>query len=267
MVLKSPIRLGIVWLAGAATTIAGNERATAPAHGPGAHGTYAVTHSGVLRVGERLTYDAHINRISVGSATLNVAGLETLRGHTVYHTVFDARARLLWYHARNHTESWFDTTTLNSLRLSKVIAAGAEDDTAAYEFYGDSGVYTYIRNGESKPSVADPVDEGSLLYYVRTLALAPSDLYTINRFYRRDKNPIVIKVLRRERVTVPAGAFDAIVVSVAVKSDGLLSEKSDAEIWLSDDSSRLLLRLRSRVRLGTLQLDLKRSDEASSGDR
>ena len=267
MFLKSPIRLGIVWFAGAATTIVGNEMSMAPTHGPSAPKTYAVTHGGVLRVGERLTFDAHIDRLSVGSATLNVAGVETLRGHTVYHTVFDARARLLWYHARNHTESWFDTTTLNSLRLSKVVAAGAEDDTAAYEFYGDSGVYTYIRNGESKPSVADPVDEGSLLYYVRTLALAPGDIYTINRFYRRDKNPIVIKVLRRERVNVPAGAFDAIVVSVAVKSDGLLSEKSGAELWLSDDSSRLLLRLRSHVRVGTLQLDLKRSDEASGRER
>src|SRR5258708_31103736 len=135
MVLKSPIRLGIVWFAGAATTLVGKEMSVAPARAPGAS-RYAVTHAGVLRVGERLTYDAHINRFSVGSATLNVAGVETLRGHAVYHTVFDARARLLWYHARNHTESWFDTTTLNSLKLSKVVAAGAGGDTAAYGVYG-----------------------------------------------------------------------------------------------------------------------------------
>src|SRR5258708_19987361 len=100
MVLKSPIRLGIVWFAGAATTLVGNEMSMAPARAPGAS-RYAVTHAGVLRVGERLTYDAHINPFSVGSATLNVAGVETLRAHTLYHPLFDAPSRLLCHHPRD----------------------------------------------------------------------------------------------------------------------------------------------------------------------
>jgi hypothetical protein len=32
--------------------------------------------------------------------------------------------------------------------------------------------------------VANPLDEGSFLYYVRTLPLRPGDVYEVNRYFR-----------------------------------------------------------------------------------
>src|SRR5205814_10526499 len=113
-----------------------------------------IAHRAALRVGERLEYSARIEMLRVGSASLTMTALEELRGRPVYHSIFDADGHFLWFRARNHTESWFDTTTLSSVRLAKVVATGAEDDTAAYEFYADRGVY--VRNGQEKPTVTDP---------------------------------------------------------------------------------------------------------------
>lgn len=217
----------------------------------------AIAHRAALRVGERLEYSASIGRIQVGSASLTMTALEEMRGQSVYHSIFRADGRFLWYRARNHTESWFDTTTLSSVRLEKIVAAGAQDDTAAYDFYADRGVY--VRNGQERPTVTDPVDEGSLLYFVRTLPLADGDSYSINRYYRPDRNPIEIKVIGREKVTVPAGTFDAVIVSAVVKSSSLFSEKSDAKLWISTDPLRRIVRIQSKVRVGTLRLDLKRA--------
>jgi len=56
---------------------------------------------------------------------------------------------------------------------------------------------------------------------------------------------------------VPAGEFDAIVVQPIIKSKGLFSENGHALVWFSDDSTRRILRLKSGLSFGTLNLELK----------
>ena len=67
-----------------------------------------------------------------------------------------------------------------------------------------------------------------------------------------------IRVLRRERVQVPAGTFDAIVVQPTVKTrSGIFGEDGRAEVWLSDDDERVVLQLKSNLSIGSLNLYLK----------
>jgi hypothetical protein len=58
-------------------------------------------------------------------------------------------------------------------------------------------------------------------------------------------------------VTVPAGTFNAIVVQPIIKTKGIFSEKGQAEVWLSDDSVRMLLQVKSKLSFGSLNLFLK----------
>ena len=62
---------------------------------------------------------------------------------------------------------------------------------------------------------------------------------------------------------MPAGEYDAIVVQPVIKSKGLFSENGQAEVWFADDSSRTLLRLKSKLPVGTLYLELKKVESAS----
>jgi hypothetical protein len=87
--------------------------------------------------------------------------------------------------------------------------------------------------------------------------------YSFDRYYQPDKNPVIIKVDRRERIKVPAGEFDAIVLKPIIKSKGLFGEHGQAEVWFSDDSSRTLLRLKSKLPVGTLYLELKQAEYAT----
>jgi hypothetical protein len=92
---------------------------------------------------------------------------------------------------------------------------------------------------------------------VRTLSLDLGQSYEFNRYFRPDRNPVKLTVLRKERIQVPAGEFDAIVVKPSIKSKGIFSENNNAEIWFSDDSLHLMLRMKSGLPFGTLQLELK----------
>ena len=102
-----------------------------------------------------------------------------------------------------------------------------------------------------------PLDESSFIYYLRSLPLEVGKVYRVDRYYHAEKNPIVVTVVRREHVTVPAGEFDAYVLKPVIQSNGLFSVKSDAEVWLATDQSHTLLKLKSKLPLGTLYLELK----------
>ena len=187
---------------------------------------------------------------------MSVEGIETIRGRPTYHTVFDVRGkravlpreRSLRELVRHDGRSCRCITSSTSMR-----SKNSADRT--YDFYPERKVY--VRNGVENPSVAEPLDEGSFVYFMRSVPLEVGKTYEFNRYYHVDRNPVVIQVVRKERIKVPAGEFDAIVVKPIIKSKGLFSENGQAEVWFSDDSSRTLLRLKSKLSFGTLYLELK----------
>jgi len=208
-----------------------------------------------FRVGERLVYQAKVNFVKAGSATMSVENIEPIRGRPAYHTVFDVRGKVLFYKVNDHYESWFDTTNLVSLRMIQRIEQGDYSADRNYEFYPERRIY--VRNGEERPGVQEPLDEGSFLYFMRSIPLEVGKTYTFHRYYNLERNPVVIKVVRRERVKVPLGEFDAIVAQPIIKSRGLFSENGHAEVWFADDSTRRILKLKSKLSFGTLYLELK----------
>jgi len=215
-----------------------------------------------FKVGEKLEYQAKVNFVNAGKATMSVEDIVPIRGHPTYHTVFNIRGGILFFHVDDHYESWFDTTSLVSLHHVQHIDETKYSTDKTYDFYPDRRVY--VRNGgQENPSVAEPLDEGSFIYFMRTLKLEVGKTYEFNRYYHLDRNPVVIKVVRREHIHVPAGDFDAIVLQPIIKSRGLFSEGGQAEVWFADDSAHTLLRLKSKLPFGTLYLELKQAEYAS----
>lgn len=213
-----------------------------------------------FKVGEKLSYTAKLNFVNAGSASMSVEGIEPIRGRPAYHTIFNVKGRILFFHVDDHYESWFDTTDLVSLHHVQHIDETRNHLDKTYDFYPERRVY--VRNGEEKPSVAEPLDEGSFIYFMRSVPLEVGKTYSFNRYYQPDKNPVIIRVDRREHIKVPAGEFDAIVLEPIIKSKGLFGENGKAEVWFSDDSSRTLLKLKSKLPIGTLYLELKQAEYA-----
>ena len=208
------------------------------------------------RVGERLQYDVRFGRIRVGSGMMEVASTTDVRGREAYHTIFRVRGGTFIYRVNSTFESWIDTETLASLRFVKDQEEGSRDRVTQYEIFPDR--LTYVEAGKApERSVADPLDDGSFLYFVRTLPLRPGDTYEFNRYFKPDRNPVRIRVLRRERVKVPAGEFDAVVVQPSIKTKGIFSEGGKAEVWISDDDQRIILQMKSSLSFGSLNLYLK----------
>jgi hypothetical protein len=211
-----------------------------------------------FELGESLTYDVRFGAIKVGTGRMRVLGREPVRGRDAWHVRFSVSGGTIFYRVNDVYESWMDVVTLNSLRYEQDLNQGSRDRERSFEIYPDRAVYRETtRNGPERPSVSNPLDDGSFLFFIRTVPLEVGQSYTFNRYFRPDRNPVIIRVLRREKIRVPAGEFDAIVIQPVIKTSGIFSEGGQAEIWLSDDSRRMMLQMKSRLSFGSLNLYLR----------
>lgn len=207
-------------------------------------------------VGEKLVYDVKFGPMKVGTGSMEVMSIDTLRGVEVFHTTFRVKGGTFFYRVNDLLESWFDTKTMASLRFRQDMEEGGKSREKTFEIYPDRRVYTE-NNKPEQPTAKDPLDDANFLYFIRTVPLVVGETYEFNRYFRPDRNPVRIKVLRKEQITVPAGKFDAIVVQPIIKAKGIFSENGHAEVWLADDSTRIMLQMKSRLSFGTLNLYLK----------
>ena len=210
-------------------------------------------------VGEKMEYDVKFGFVRVGNAHMEVVGLENLRGRPAWHTAFYVRGGNFMYRVNDVYESWMDAETLSSLRFVQELEEGGKETERRFEIYPERAIFvqTSKKPNKEEPSVSQPLDDGSFLYFLRTIPLEVGKTYDFNRYFRPDRNPVRIRVLRKERVKVPAGTFNAIVVQPVIKTKGIFSENGHAEVWLSDDDRHIMLQLKSALSFGSLNLYLK----------
>jgi len=114
---------------------------------------------------------------------------------------------------------------------------------------------------------APVLDDLTMLFFARSLPLKVGDTYSIPRYFIAEGNPVVLRVLRREVITVPAGTFQTVVVQPTIKTSGLFSEGGQAELYFTDDRFHSLIQLKSKVSaIGSLTLRLKKYQRPDVAD-
>jgi hypothetical protein len=209
--------------------------------------------------GERSVYQVRLGAVSVGRGTLEVLGIENVGGSPTYHTRLHVQGGLPLARVNTRMDSWVDVAGIFSRRFEQDQHELRFRRHRIFDFYPESRSYRQRDSGEigSLPT-SQPLDDVSFLYYARTIPLRVGESYSIRRYFKDSGNPVVLHVLRRETITVPAGTFNTIVVQPIIQTDGLFGEGGRAEVYLTDDDRRLLVQLRSRVPLiGSLQLNLQ----------
>ena len=209
-------------------------------------------------VGERLVYGARYGPFSVGTATMEVAGIDTIRGVETVHFVFLIDGGALWYHIHQNLESWVGRHDFRSRRFLNQTEEKGKAWERKFDIYPDSGFYREAGRDTTVQTVADPLDDAAFLYWIRTVPLEVGKRYEYRRYFRPERNPVIVEVLKRERVGVAGKKWDAIVVRPRIPNGGgIFAEKADARMWLSDDSLRIMLALQSKFSFGQVTLKLK----------
>lgn len=218
--------------------------------------------------GEVLRFNVRASVFGGGEAFMTVGQVESLHGFPTYPVELRIRGSVLSVGFEQTLSSWMDTETLVARRF-------VNDQLAPRKRYREHDFFPELRLVQridydttwALPT-ALPLDDISFVYFARTIPLEVGETYTFHRYYKDDGNPVILKVLRKDRTEVPAGVFNTIVVQPIIRTSGLFSEGGEAEIHLSDDERRLVVYLRADMGtlLPTLELKLEEVGTAQPDD-
>ncbi|MEX2049561.1 MAG: DUF3108 domain-containing protein [Gemmatimonadota bacterium] len=191
--------------------------------------------------GEHLVYGVKLGWFNVGTGHLTIEGFDIVRGNATYRAVMGMDGGALGFSINDRYTTWFDVYSLQSWRFVRDYG-GTYTSTRHYEFYPEQDLWDREDNDEFGPMLTDnPLDDISFLYFLRTLPLRVGDTYTFNDYFKEEGNPVVVRVIRKDRRKTDAGEFNTIVVKPTFRSEGLFSENGNAELHFSDDERRLLV--------------------------
>ncbi len=209
-------------------------------------------------VGEKLSYTAKLGMLTLGSGTLEVAALDTVRGVESFRLRFRLKGKTMFYSLDDVLESWLGTSDLNSRRFVQDFVENDKATKRHYEIFPDSGFYREQGKDATRDTPSEPLDDASFFYFVRVTPLEVGKTYTYDRYFRKDKNPVTIEVLKREKMELPDGSkVQCLVLHPVIDTKGLFSKRSDTRIWLTDDARRLPVQIRTKFPFGTITLRLR----------
>lgn len=209
--------------------------------------------------GERMEYAVSYGVIPAGTMWMEIKGIETYEARAAYHIVAGARSNRavsFLYELASHEESWLDARELYSLRYRRVTIENEKTREKDVRF--DQERHLRIESdGTTEPASPRAVDQLAMIYYLRTLPLEVGKAYRIQNQADPDDNPLTLRVLKKERIKVPGGAFDTYVLDLEVKTDsGVFKKGGENRVWVTSDARHVPVKIASKVGLGSFQAEL-----------
>ncbi|MFH1755645.1 MAG: DUF3108 domain-containing protein [Candidatus Latescibacterota bacterium] len=208
--------------------------------------------------GEKFVYSVQYGIINAGEATLEIRNIADIDGIPCYHIVSDARSNRIFsrfFKVRDRFESFMDTVSLVSQYYEKHLREGNYRKDEEVKFNQKSHLAIY--KDREIPIPPRTQDVLSALYYVRTLPLEVGQSFAVANHTNGKNYPLLIKVHKKERITVDAGTFDCIVVEPLLRSAGLFKHQGRLTVWLTDDKHRVPVLMQSKVVVGAISAVLK----------
>lgn len=209
---------------------------------------------------ERLVFEVSWGLLSVGEATLGVERVVRFGGTPAYHIVSEAVSNGFcdtFYKVRDLNESWLDAKTMTSLGYSKKLREGGffRNEWVVYDkpekrflsrTTNRDGTFSYA-SGPIPPSVQDVL---SSVFFLRTQKLVPGTEVVMD-VNTKQTWPLVVRVVRKEKIRTPAGKFDTILVEPAMRQEGIFIQKGKKlQIWLTDDALKMPVLMKVEVFFG-----------------
>lgn len=210
-------------------------------------------------VGERAEYQVKLGALSVGSGSLSVLSRETIHGHSTMKLQMRISGGIPLARVNDIYESWLDPDDLFSRRFHQNLHEVRYRRNRTFDFFPERRSWRR-NNGETGTLASErPLDDLSFLYFARTLPMTVGETYRLNRYFKESGNPVVLHVVRRETIRVPAGSFRTVVVRPVIQTDGIFGEDGEAEVYFTDDERRIPVMVKSRVgAIGNLTMLLRR---------
>ena len=214
--------------------------------------------------GEKLTYEiSWSNVVTAGTAVLEVKGEKLQNGQpglrfiAASHSVGVVDAV---YPVNDRVESLFDPRIMQTLSFNLSESHGKRKRRRSLTFDHPSRTVVSRLNDEPPHTltIPDPVQDAlSSLFYLRMQEDFTIGKTHVINVHDSGKNwSVEVNTLSRERVKTPAGEFDTIKVKTFPRYEGVFMNKGEIFIWLTDDSRKIPVLMKSTIAIGSIMSTL-----------
>lgn len=96
----------------------------------------------------------------------------------------------------------------------------------------------------------------SAFYFIRTQRLKVGDSFDLAAVSGKKKYNLKVLCHGREKIKVPAGEFQTLIVEPVLKGDGLFKAKGKLTIWVTDDEFHTPVKMQSKIPVGSIKAEL-----------
>jgi len=212
--------------------------------------------------GEKLTFEVRAIGILGGYATLEVDDYQTVNNRPCYPLTAKAKSAFpfsSFYPVNDIQTSYFDAVDFITWKFQNDVHEG-NYNAQNRESY-DQLKHTVVRQHNQEPTEQVDVqpftqDIISCFYYFRLLPLDIGKKFLIPTCSGGKNYKMIVKVVSREKVTVPAGTFDCFRTKPFVKYGTVFRNKEDIDLWVTADSRHLPVLIKSAIVIGNIQVSL-----------
>jgi len=211
-----------------------------------------------FRVGERFSFSVEYGFVTAGEATMSVTAIDTIRGHASYCLRTSATTNEIFsafYKVDDRVESHMDVERFFSRHFMKRLREGDHKKDMEVYFEQEKMLARYV-NGDSLATLPETQDVLSAFFYLRTQELKVGATFSFPCHDNKKNYPLEIKVLRKEKVIVPAGRFECFVIEPKLKTGGLMRKEAKMLIWVTADERKMPVLMETRLKIGSIAAKL-----------
>ncbi|TAJ32006.1 MAG: DUF3108 domain-containing protein [Nitrospirae bacterium] len=208
--------------------------------------------------GERFTYTISWLNITAGTAVMEVAEADPVRGRAALRLLTTATSSPLvskFYPVDNRVESLVDAEALTPFWTVFRRREGKRKNDFEVTFHRDEGTVTVTKDGVTEQMAVPPGmhDSISCLYYFRSLpALVPGSSQTINVHHDKKNYRLELWVEGIERLKGPWGEVEVVRVLAIMPFQGIFLNEGNIRVWLTNDARRVPVMMKAKVMIGSV---------------
>lgn len=219
-----------------------------------------------FRVGEKVTLEMSYFGVTAGDVTLEVRPFVKVNGRKSY--FFMGRAVTtsifaMFYAVDDWFETYvdFDTLVPSSYALHVKESKQLRETRSVFDWkqgvatWWDKKINSEKKVEEQKKTWEIPPfsqNVFSAVFYVRAFQLKPGKKIAFRVAHEGENLVVTAEVLRRERIKTPIGELDTLVLKPKIELDGVFKPVGDIFMWVTDDDRKFLVRVESKIKIGTI---------------
>jgi hypothetical protein len=212
--------------------------------------------------GEKLKFEVRVLSVLGGYATLEVGNPVNVEGRPCLPLIARANSAFpfsTFYNVNDIQTSYFDAVDFLTWKFENNVLEG-NYKAHNVELYHQLQ-HQLVRQHNDDISVSSSIpaftqDIISCFYYLRLLPLQMGDRFGVPTTSGGKNYQLVVNVVRREEITVPAGTFDCFRLKPVVKYETVFRNKEDIDLWVTADQRHIPVLIKSAIVVGNISIAL-----------